>query len=476
VLSNRRRGFLVVGVVVVALVLLGAGFVDVDGDGLSTAAELDAGTDVLAGDSDGDGLDDGVEVRDFGTDPTVVDTDDDGLQDGVEVERYETDPTVADTDGDGLVDAVEVESLWTDPTAADTDGDGLDDGVELNAHGTDPRQVDSDGDGLEDGEEVEQYGTDPVRADSDGDGLDDGAEVHGAGTDPTAVDSDDDGLLDGAEVETYGTDPTVPDTDGDGLADGLEVASSGRFAVADPLRRDVFVELDYMTGEEPDADAIALVVERYENAPIENPDGSRGIDLHVVVDDEIPAEQTTTPLDALRLRLAYFDNEGRGFHHALVVRDARRNDESLAGFASPGQLVLRISGEDPYTTRGQAHVLMHELGHSLGLDRDAYDGIDSYRVAYETYPSTMNYDAPSDVVRYSTNGSFDDWAYLDANLYTPPVFDWRVSTNTSSDGTATSRVVWRGDGLQPSFCRGPVRFEGDDGVVGPRIWVLELAG
>jgi hypothetical protein len=72
-------------------------------------------------DSDADGILDVREVFVIGTDPLLADSDGDGLDDGVE-----------DVDQDGVVDPGE-----TDPNLADTDGDGFSDGEEILA-GSDP--------------------------------------------------------------------------------------------------------------------------------------------------------------------------------------------------------------------------------------------------------------------------------------------------------------------------------------------------
>ena len=433
-------------VVLLVVVVLGgsAALVDVDGDGVDSITELQSGTDPLVADTDGDGLEDGAE-RDGGTNATVADTDDDGLADGREVDAG-TNPLRVDTDEDGLADARELESLATDPTSADTDGDGLSDLLEVEAYGTDPRIPDSDGDGLLDGAEVNVHGSSPTRTDTDGDGLADGREVRALGTDPAATDSDDDDLADRLEVEVYGTDPTNADTDGDGLRDGVEAASSGPLAAADPLARDVFVELDYMRGERPSDDAIALVVERFAEAPVENPDGSTGVALHVVVDDALPREPSTSELDSVRIRLAHFDNESRGYHHVLAAADARLAGDAVAGFATTGHAVVQTSDSDgdAYTTREQAHVLMHELGHALGLSADRYRGIDSDAVSYDRYPSVMNYDAPWEDLGYSTERPFDDWAYLESNMYAPPALAATLPTPTTTNATAWNGTAGNG--------------------------------
>ncbi|GGN94080.1 hypothetical protein EGH26_16225 [Halomicroarcula pellucida] len=222
---------------------------DLDDDGLNNENEVNQGTNVTNTDTDGDGLTDGVEVKEHGTSPTAADTDGDGLSDRVEL-SVGADPMAADTDGDGLTDKRELE-LGTDPAASDTDGDGVADSVELSegtdptladtdsdgvtdsrelAHGTDPTVADTDGDGLSDGKE-QRLGTDPLTADSDGDGLGDSKEVS-IGTDPTVADTDGDGLTDKRELDE-GTNPTVADTDGDGLADGPELDAGANPTVAD---------------------------------------------------------------------------------------------------------------------------------------------------------------------------------------------------------------------------------------------------
>ena len=433
---SRRSIVVLLAGVVVALAFSGAAaLADLDGDDVSSVDELRAGTDPFAADTDADGLSDGAE-RDAGTNATDADSDGDGLEDGREV-TLGTDPLAVDTDDDGLEDAREANALGTDPLAADSDDDGLSDGREVETEGTDPLAADTDSDGLGDGVEVTEYGSSPTNPDTDGDGLRDGREARELGTDPTTNDTDGDRLPDAVELEVYDTDPTSSDTDGDGLEDGVEAADSGPLAAADPLARDVFVELDYMRGERPNANAIALVVDEYAAAPVRNPDGTTGISLHVVVDDAIPREPRTNELDSLRLRLSYFDNETRGYHHATVVHDARLAGDSVAGFATTGHLVLQTRGRDgdTYTTREQAHVLMHELGHALGLSTARYEGIDSYDVPHDQYESVMNYNAPWGTLGYSNGAPFDDWAYLEANMYGPPALTVNLPVPTTAAST-----------------------------------------
>ncbi len=106
-----------------AALLTATAAADPDGDGLSTAQELELGTDPFDPDSDGDGIPDGEEVE-RGTDPLNPDTDDDGLSDGDEL-VWGTDPLNPDSDGDGWPDGFEVHQAGSSPTNPDTDGDGI---------------------------------------------------------------------------------------------------------------------------------------------------------------------------------------------------------------------------------------------------------------------------------------------------------------------------------------------------------------
>jgi YD repeat-containing protein len=121
-------------------------------------------------DSDGDGLDDCTELR-YGLNPfepadASADMDGDGLS-NIDEHQRGTRVDLADTDGDGLNDRLEVLTYHTDPFAADTDHDRIPDGVEvaLNSNPRDPADslLDTDNDGFANGTES-LAGTDPLSA------------------------------------------------------------------------------------------------------------------------------------------------------------------------------------------------------------------------------------------------------------------------------------------------------------------------
>jgi len=123
---------------------------DADGDGLSDTYELQLranGTAVspLDADTDNDGLTDRQEIE-LNTDPTLRDSDGDGLDDGLEV--YHQDLTDSDTDGD----TIEWLGGWT-LTHTYTDTLGAPHTLTVRVF-SDPLQRDSDGDGM--GDEMEK--------------------------------------------------------------------------------------------------------------------------------------------------------------------------------------------------------------------------------------------------------------------------------------------------------------------------------
>ncbi|KTG18776.1 hypothetical protein AUR66_18150, partial [Haloferax profundi] len=367
-------------------------------------------------DTDGDGLTDATE-RNIGTNRSLPDTDGDGLGDEREHREIGTDPTTVDTDGDRLDDAREVE-LGTDPTVTDTDSDGLIDGNETLTYRTDPLASDSDGDGLADAAEVREYQLSPIKADTDGDGLDDSTELEKP-TSPHQYDTDADGLSDARELNDLQTNATLTDTDGDGLPDGVEVEQTDLFPEADPLHKDVYVEIDYMRGERVTTSELRSVEQSFANAPVENPDGQTGITLHLLLDERVPA-RASLPADSGELSSyhdylrQYGDRRSKGYHYALIASEIEgrtSTGDERAGLGSPGE--FRLEDTDNF-----ASLFAHELGHSLGLTR--FRGIDSEAIPYSEYPSVMNYNAPSHAVQYSAGGTSgsdqNDWAVVQRKM------------------------------------------------------------
>lgn len=147
---------------------------DEDHDGLSYRQEVNLyQSNPNKWDTDGDGYGDGMEVWN-GYSPLAgngarlknSDSDKDGLTYEQETTVYHSDPNKADTDGDGYNDGIEVRNGYSPLVRG---------GVRMN-------NIDTDGDGLSDAQEV-AFGTNLLSADTDRDGYNDHCEIY-SGHDP----------------------------------------------------------------------------------------------------------------------------------------------------------------------------------------------------------------------------------------------------------------------------------------------------
>jgi uncharacterized repeat protein (TIGR01451 family) len=82
-------------------------------------------------------------------------------------------------------------------------------------------------------------------------------------------DADGDGLLDGWETRGF-------DADGDGTID-VNLPAFG----ADPLHKDLFLELDYEAGQSPNRASIQAMKNAFAAAPLTNPDGVNGVNAWI---------------------------------------------------------------------------------------------------------------------------------------------------------------------------------------------------
>jgi hypothetical protein len=506
--------------------------IDWDGDALSSWNELQIGADIFSSDTDGDGLSDGQEVREYLTGPLVADTDGDGLSDRQEVWEYLTGPLVADTDGDGLSDGQEVWEYLTGPLLADTDGDGLSDGQEVREYLTGPLVADTDGDGLSDGQEVREYLTGPLVADTDNDQMTDGEEVlgswhifelesavwdnyfyrwylkheirdnaadnyleswswlgrswtwpydyeniltravlvtsnplspdtdadglddkeeHEIGTDPRSGDTDNDNISDlmevmvhetiplfydtdgdllgdGEELNVHSTDPLDWDNDDDHLSDGMEIRGydiDGDNIIdvdfpaygANPLVRDIFVEIDWMPEARKLGDyAKGKLVEAFaeHNIILHLDQGELGGGSQTEEGADILYDNKEGPMnDFYDFRKKYFTPSRAGVYYWCLMTSgpAYLGEKEVGGFSVGVGFVVVAEIWMRDGTVGSA--FMHELGHGLGLNSDDFDGIDSDKYSFNQYRSVMNYNSPHEFFDYSGGAPFNDWEHID---------------------------------------------------------------
>ena len=286
--------------------------------------------------------------------------------------------------------------------------------------------------------------------------------------------------LDAAGVNTEEIISCSADTDGDALCDEWETEDGLRITLdngneyflpcgpgtddpvcPNPLRKDIYLEIDYMTFHRPSDEAISLVKTAFDQASTINPGGAlgqdstvnTGIELHVLIDDDMGAE--VSPFEAHKDLMPYSEFLDRkefffgtqserssliaadiltakrqAFHYAMFIHSQSESPGS-SGIAEVGGNDLIVSLGDFFDGRGtaeeQAETLMHEIGHNLNLEHGGGPG--NVLNCKPNYISVMNYafqfdnfdtGRPLDYSRralptldttalYETNGFFPYW-------------------------------------------------------------------
>ncbi|NNB92666.1 hypothetical protein HRD49_41155 [Corallococcus exiguus] len=214
-----------------------------------------------------------------------------------------------------------------------------------------------------------------------------------------ALDTDGDGVCDLVET-LLGTNPNNPDTDGDRLNDyaesfgfggGLDLTALG----ANARKKDIFIEVDYYPGQQPTQAMLNRVITAFSKAPVSNPDGSTGITLHLVVDQQITAADADLDLSPVWtdfdvIKGKYFAaNRAPYFHYMLFAnRYGGGNSSGISRGIPAHDFVVTLGFAAGITELQLAGTLMHELGHNIGLRHGGNDD-SNYK---PNYLSIMNYE------------------------------------------------------------------------------------
>lgn len=211
------------------------------------------------------------------------------------------------------------------------------------------------------------------------------------------------------------------DRDGDGIADAIERRAAYRAAGGSIDRKDVWVECDYMHGQRPRDGVARQAVKVFKRAPLTNPDGTRGVTLHLSIDDRIPFERTwgdvtqphgfrVTRARLLAARDRYMDGDPAYVHYCVFVNQISPSGisgismDSTGGLGIPGDMFIVALG-GPWGRAGRelgirTGTLIHELGHNLGL---RHGGVDHTNLKPH-YISSMNYLYQEGFVRPGPSG------------------------------------------------------------------------
>jgi hypothetical protein len=216
-----------------------------------------------------------------------------------------------------------------------------------------------------------------------------------AGTVPAAQDRDGDGILDTWETDGI---PYIDPTDGSSQI--LDLKALG----ASPAHKDILLWLAWMESpthsHKPDTDALGIVQRAFRNAPVSNLDGFPGINLHIVLSRVPIVEQamlgsvsgTTynwSAFDALKKQHLPAVLQGTAFFSVFAHYINANHSSGLARSIPGRDLIVSLGGftQNVGTSQEKAGTLMHELGHTLGLQHGGTDN----RHYKPNYLSVMNY-------------------------------------------------------------------------------------
>lgn len=253
------------------------------------------------------------------------------------------------------------------------------------------------------------------------------------------------------------------DTDGDGLLDDWEingltvtVGDTEEFINllvmgAEPDHKDIFVEIDWMVSSgllghnhQPDPEAIQMIVDAFNNAPVNNPDGTSGIHLHVDYGSDSPmpwghastwgglshAEQLPHQTNISTCTGSNFNWDGFDaikqnhltpgraavFHYNIWAHNLcadmagtsgiSRNADGPAFGSGASDFIVSLGNWSGHTgtVNEQAGTFMHELGHNLGLRHGGSD----HNNWKPNYLSVMGYSFQTrGLIINNTEGHFD---------------------------------------------------------------------
>jgi hypothetical protein len=198
------------------------------------------------------------------------------------------------------------------------------------------------------------------------------------------------------------------DSDGDGILESAEARVARAFGgITDPRRKDILVEVDWMSGHGLNTRAKRQVITRF---------ATRGYFAYIHRHRQIASDGCLTRTEARNLYNSNFSFAGYGGFRYAVMAAKLWNDASGVAIGD----AFFVDDSTWWINGGvlpQAGTFIHELGHTLGLTQRIFRLIDT--IAWLSYDSAMNYTYQATMVDYSDDGAggdsndHDDWAVVD---------------------------------------------------------------
>lgn len=213
----------------------------------------------------------------------------------------------------------------------------------------------------------------------------------------SSADSDGDGIPNDWEINGY-------DSNGDGKID-LNFPAWG----ANPQKKDLFVEMDYMPGLMASQSELDTIVRTFASYPVSNPDGSRGINIHLDAGsiyskynlgggNQISKQTLRNEQSVVQLRQSNSNPARNGIFHYMIFGDYYTDAPGSSGIAQINGLNFAVTLGPSYwgndvSSNTYVGTFIHELGHNLGLHHGGNDEVNFK----PNYFSIMNY-------RYQVDG------------------------------------------------------------------------
>lgn len=259
---------------------------------------------------------------------------------------------------------------------------------------------------------------------------------------PAATDTDGDSLPDTWETNGY-------DANGDGTID-VNLPALG----ATPNKKDLFVEMDYMSGRLASTAALDRIVQVFATAPVSNPDGSTGVRIHLDAGsargttynlgggNEVPYDADLNPsaTQTNAIKAANFASVRKAVFHYMLWGD------SYDGGCSSGQafnipndtFIVTVGPKCSWNATDNYNVgtFVHELGHNIGLKHGGTDNL-NYK---PNYLSVMNYFFQLGGVLKADGSTY--WGYSNV---APPALNEAGLTESSGLGSTASafKTAWK---------------------------------
>lgn len=219
------------------------------------------------------------------------------------------------------------------------------------------------------------------------------------------LDSDGDGLLDTWETDGY----RVPITN-----ELIMLKDMG----CNPHHKDILVQVDWMRGARPDRSIWTQIETIFARAPVLNPDGSAGINLHIdhgqdrgtshpfrLGGKSLPDPATLDFCDYpnlpghvtfAELKKNNFSPTRENLFHYCMFGNGRPDGSTGRAEIWGDDFMVTFAGTDPEdwaNPNAQLGTFVHELGHNLGLFHGGWDpGLEDYHERFKwNQRSSMNY-------------------------------------------------------------------------------------